>query len=119
MGFQDNPYMFMAHFDVLVLPSLYETFSYVSIEAMTCGVPVISTRWYGCEEIYNNMNNCILVSINNSEELAEAIFRVLIDNELKNKLRKNAMELVYKYDVSKVVPQYEQAIMNVLETVNS
>ncbi len=118
IGYQDNPYMFMAHFDVLVLPSLYETFSYVSIEAMTCGVPVISTKWYGCEEIYYNMYNCILVSINNSEELAEAIFRVLMDDELKNKLTKNAMELVAKCDVSRVVPQYEKAIINVSETVN-
>ena len=119
VGFQENPYMFMTHFDVLVLPSFYETFSYASIEAMACGVPVITSRWYGSEYIYKDMENCILVPIDDSVVLADAIIRVLTDKDLKDKLLKDGLELANKYDVSKIVPQYEKAIINVLEAVNS
>ncbi|MBP3901504.1 MAG: glycosyltransferase, partial [Blautia sp.] len=42
-GFVENPYKYMARADALVMPSLYEGFSSVLIEAMACGAPVIST----------------------------------------------------------------------------
>lgn len=42
-GFVENPYKYMAHADAVVIPSLYEGFSNVMIEALACGAPVIST----------------------------------------------------------------------------
>ena len=42
-GFCRNPYKYMAHADVVVMPSLYEGFSNVLLEALACGAPVVST----------------------------------------------------------------------------
>ena len=42
-GFCNNPYKYMAHADAVVMPSLYEGFSNVILEALACGAPVIST----------------------------------------------------------------------------
>ena len=42
-GFVMNPYAYMARADAVVMPSLYEGFSIAVVEALACGVPVIST----------------------------------------------------------------------------
>ncbi len=57
MGFKDNPYKYLAKSTIFVLPSLYEGFANVIIEAMVCGLPVISTDCpYGPREILSAEN---------------------------------------------------------------
>jgi len=52
LGFQSNPYVFMRRADLFVLPSLYEGFANVIIEALACNVPIVSTDCnYGPREI--------------------------------------------------------------------
>lgn len=58
--------------DVFVLPSEYETFGVVLIEALACGKPVISTKCGGPEDIVNGRNG-ILVEVDNVVELANAM----------------------------------------------
>lgn len=42
-GFCENPYKYMARADAVVMPSLYEGFCNVLLEALACGAPIIST----------------------------------------------------------------------------
>ena len=51
LGFQQNPWRFIARADVFVLTSTYEGFGNVLIEAMACGTPVVATRSPGTVEI--------------------------------------------------------------------
>ena len=46
LGFQSNPYPYLASSTVFVLPSLYEGFPNVLIEAMACGIPVLAADCY-------------------------------------------------------------------------
>lgn len=71
----------MQNSDCFVLASQSESFGTVYIEALACGKPVIATRCGGPESIVNDING-ILVSIDNPEELADAMIRMM--NEYKN-----------------------------------
>jgi glycosyltransferase involved in cell wall biosynthesis len=83
--------------DVFVLPSHYETFGVVLIEALSRGVPVISTYCDGPECIVNEKNG-VLVQPKNIDDLAQALQKMYHEHTNYNKelLRKDVIELFGK-----------------------
>ena len=77
--------------DLLVLPSLTESFGLVLIEALACGKPVIGSNIGGIKEIITE-DVGLLIDPNDSKDLANAIDRVLSDDELMEKFKSNARE---------------------------
>ncbi len=79
--------------DVFVLPSHYETFGVVLIEALSRGVPVISTFCDGPECIVNESNG-ILVQSKNVDKLAQALVKMYHEHNNYNKeqLREDAIK---------------------------
>lgn len=71
-GFQSDITSYMKNCDFFVLPSLYENFGVVYIEAMACGKPVIGTNAGGPKEIINKESG-ILVPPKDIDSLAKAI----------------------------------------------
>ena len=74
LGFQKNPYKYMAQADLLILSSRYEGLPNVVLEANTCGLPVVA---YNCpggtREIIKDGLNGFLVECGNIDELAYKI----------------------------------------------
>ena len=66
---------FYSDLNLFVLPSRYETFGIVLVEAMSSGLPVISTRCGGPSEIINDQVG-ILTDTNNSDQIKDAILKV-------------------------------------------
>jgi glycosyltransferase involved in cell wall biosynthesis len=76
--------------DVLLFPSLYEAFGLVPLEAMACGLPVISSRVSGCLDVVGDAG--MLVDPLNIHEMAEAIVTLLSSKHLRETLSKAGLE---------------------------
>ncbi|MCM8820988.1 MAG: glycosyltransferase [Candidatus Omnitrophica bacterium] len=98
--------------DFFVLPSNYETFGVVLIEALACGLPVVATRVGGVPEIINDTNG-ILVEPDNSVELAKAMLYMMdnLDRYDRQKISFDAKNK-YSYDVigKQIVDIYERVL---------
>ena len=76
-GFQGNPYQFLSRADVFVLSSGYEGLPMVILEAMACGVPVISTDCRsGPREILQNGRCGLLVPVGDEGALSKGIVTI-------------------------------------------
>lgn len=108
MGFESNPYNYIARADLFILTSFWEGFPNTLIEAMACGTPVISTDCNsGPSEIITPGLNGILVPVGDPEALTASIDKVLADSKFRESLIENGYERVRKYSYEKIVPEYE------------
>jgi glycosyltransferase involved in cell wall biosynthesis len=95
---------FMKSLDVFVLPSLTEGTPNCIIEAMACGLPVISTNVGGIPDVVNSETG-ILVSPGDTGALAEAMCRLAADAELRARMGRAAREQYEKlFNPSVVLP---------------
>ena len=79
--------------DVFILPSLWnEPFGMPLVEAMASEVPVIATRGGGITEIVEEGQTGLLVERDNATALAEAILRLLVDDDLRKRMGKAGRE---------------------------
>jgi glycosyltransferase involved in cell wall biosynthesis len=93
--------------DVFVLPSLYEGFGIVILEAMAAGLPVISTNVGGPPDIIKDGVNGYLVGTKNSEQIADSVIRLLDDDRLREKMSESNITEVKKYGWESVAKQVE------------
>jgi len=70
---------YYADADIYISPSLYESFGMSVIEAMTAGVPVVSTRAGAAPELISDRQSGLLVDLANPESIADAVIRLFQD----------------------------------------
>ena len=75
---------------VCVVPSLWENYPYVCLEALACGKAVVASKIGGLKKIINDGSNGILVPPGSSKILGEAIIRLLKDQSLRDALGRQA-----------------------------
>jgi glycogen synthase len=78
----------------VVIPSLYEPFGIVALEALAAGAPLIVARTGGLAELVVGTHAGVTFEPGNPEDLADAIEQVLSNDELATILVANARELV-------------------------
>ena len=109
LGFQKNPFKYMAKSSLFVLSSLYEGFGNVLVEAMALGLPVISTDCpSGPAEIIDDGENGILVPVQDENALAQAILDVLADSALRIHLSCEAKQKAEVFAAEKITQDYRR-----------
>lgn len=88
-GFQQDPYSYMAQSDIIVLPSMFESFGLVYIESFALKVTVIGFDAPACNEIIVNNETGILVPMFSSDSLAEKIICLLQDPAERKRMAEN------------------------------
>jgi glycosyltransferase involved in cell wall biosynthesis len=106
-GFVDNPYKYMRQASVFVLSSKWEGLPNVLIEAMACGTPLVATDCpSGPNEILQNGEYGLLVSVGDKDKMAEAILQQLEVPTDCNKL----LERSLNFSVTRAVNEYLKLI---------
>ncbi|HEU0209290.1 MAG TPA: glycosyltransferase family 4 protein [Candidatus Udaeobacter sp.] len=91
--------------DIFILPTIYDPFSNACLEALACGLPVITTRCNGFSEIIaDSVNGSVIDSPSNLTGLRDAI-RFWSDPSRRDKARRANTERASQFDISKNVEQ--------------
>lgn len=85
--------------DVFVFPSSHEGFGLPVLEAMACGTPVVASNRMSVPEVAGDA--ALIVDPDNIEEMAEAIYRVIRDEKLRESLIRKGYERVREFSWEK------------------
>jgi N-acetyl-alpha-D-glucosaminyl L-malate synthase BshA len=93
--------------DLFLLPSETESFGLAALEAMSCGVPVISSNSGGLPEVNFDGVSGYLSDVGNVEEMAANAIKILGDDATLKQFKINAMEVAKNFDIKNILPKYE------------
>ena len=106
LGVRDDVADLMRAADVLVLPSRNEGFANVVVEAMACGLPVISGRTGIARHLPIDGTAGRLIDPENPSDLAGALVKILSSPDRGAALGERGRQLVQQFDLRKVAPAY-------------
>jgi L-malate glycosyltransferase len=117
LGKQDGLVEILNSADLFLIPSQSESFGLAALEAMACGIPVVSSSVGGLPELIRHNQTGFIAEIGDIDRMAKYSID-LLTNDKKHKLfsensRKRAVE---KFDKSIILPQYENHYNKVLNS---
>ena len=133
LGHQSNPFKYLSRSDCFVLASDFEGFPNVLIEAMACGLPIISTDCQtGPRELlapatgYQTQvtDKCefaeygVLVPVGNKEVLTTAMREMMQNEELRNTYRAKCANKAVEFDRKIVIEEFKQIINDYLPSAS-
>lgn len=111
---QDKLPLFYSAADVCVIPSYYETFGLVALEALACGTPVVATRVGGFEEVIRQGETGYVLPDNNPRDLAGRIAALLSKSSLGNQTARSIRASVSQFSWSNVARAVAERFREVL-----
>ncbi len=92
--------------DIFVLPSLNEGMSNAMLEALAVGLPLVTTRTGGAEELVQDGVNGLLVGFRDAKDLARALRTLALDSDLRDRMGKASRVLAESMSWKHVAQQY-------------
>jgi glycosyltransferase involved in cell wall biosynthesis len=112
-GKVENVHEYLQASDIFVFPTENEAFGISLIEAMACGLPVISTFVGGIKDILQNQQNGIVINAGDYKQLYDSLDLLISDTVLSSKLGRAGLKTVKdKYSTNIVIPRYIKLFEN-------
>ena len=118
IGRQDPVESLLGVSDLLLLPSETESFGLAALEALACGVPVMSSDAGGLPELIEDGRGGILVSENGQAQGIERAVALLSDPSRLDQFRQASIRRASNYSLERILPLYEALYRQVLEEDN-
>lgn len=99
---QDTLPYYYSSAEVLVMPSLYESFGMVALEAMACGIPVIASEVGGLGYLVQDGVTGFTIPDSDPDKLCERLSNLLGDAALRNEMGQRAAEYASEYSWEKI-----------------
>lgn len=113
LGYQTNPYKYVAKCDLFVCASFAEGFSTAATEALIVGTPVCTVEVSGMKEMLGENNEWGIVTENSEEALYQGIKSLLEDSEKLSRYRELALERGRQFSTIETVRAVEQMLEGV------
>lgn len=101
--------------DLFLLPSEFESFGLVALEAMSFGIPVVTTNTGGIVElVLDGVNgyNCIVGDIS---KMSLKVIELLSNNNLYNQFSNEAYNQAKKFHIDRIIPLYESCYLELIK----
>ena len=108
MGKQDALVELLSVSDIFMIPSQSESFGLSALEAMSCGVPVISSSVGGLPELNLHNETGYIAEIGDVDRMAKYAVDLLSDKKKYELFSKNARKRAEDFSEDKIVPKYEK-----------
>ena len=92
--------------DLLLLPSRFDTFSCVVLEALSCGLPVVAYNTKGPKDILEDSVSGYLVET--GDEMAGKVVRFFLDPAIREKMKQAAFMRAKEYHAGKIMDRLLQ-----------
>jgi glycosyltransferase involved in cell wall biosynthesis len=103
---------------IFCLSSDYEGMSNSMIEAICMGLPVITTKVSGTEELIQNGINGYVTPIGDVEKFASCLNILMSNGDLVHKMSENNKLMAYKFSADKIVEQWKKLIYQIVKENN-
>jgi glycosyltransferase involved in cell wall biosynthesis len=116
LGHRDDMHVVLQEADIVCLPSYREGFPKVLLEAMACGLPCITTDVPGCRAAIRHNDNGLLIPVNDSLALANAISTLAQNQEMRSVMgqrgRTRALEEFSQEQINKMTLLAYQEVLS-------
>lgn len=114
-GFSNELEKYYGMSDIVALTSLNEGLPTVIIEAMAAGIPVVSTDVGGVSDLIKDNDTGLLVESGNPERLAEKLYLLCSNPDLRNRLGSSGRNYVLnKYTIKNLISNFEELYQNLV-----
>lgn len=117
LGKQDAIEEILSIADLFLMPSGSESFGLAALEAMACKVPVVSSNTGGLPELNKEGFSGCLSDVGDIDDMAKNSIYILEDCQRLNEFKENALQRAKDFELSKIVPIYENFYSEVIEKV--
>jgi glycosyltransferase involved in cell wall biosynthesis len=113
-GHTSNVSRALSEADIYVCSSHYEGLPNSLIEAMSCGIPSVSTRVAGAVDLIEDGVNGLLVNIGDLNAMTTALIKLCNNDSLRDKMGKEASKIRELVNPHLIIKQWEQLLNKVL-----
>ena len=112
LGFVNDPVQILSQCHALLMPSIIEALPFAALEAMSIGLPVISSKTGGLTELIYDGVNGLLFNVNDKQELINKIMAIYRDEDWRKQLAAAAWETIsIKYSANHMAQEFEDVLL--------